>query len=369
MAVRAFTIRRSKKCSPLPPFPITTPSKCRKASRRRLSPRIPWSAGWAAHGRTCLATTKCRPNPGLPSLRPSPIPDIRCSWQGDTATGGRRPGETVLAVESRSDFGGKGANQAVVAARAGAETQLFATLGCDADGDRILARLIDDGVNTQNVVRLSCASDLSIVTVDARGEHTIVTRNTAAADYRPNLHTLLDATHAGDWIVQQGNLSAPVTAEVLDTARRKQRRTLLNPGPVCFDCRPMLAHVDILVVNQVEAAALTALDNPAHAAAALHDAGAREVLITLGAQGVLWCDDHGARLAAAVRAQAIDTVGAGDAFCGTLVAAPAQNLTMPIALRWALSVAASSVTRRGSQASFPDRATMRDLRNASADAE
>lgn len=279
------------------------------------------------------------------------------------------PGETVLAVESRSDFGGKGANQAVVAARAGAETQLFAALGCDADGDRILARLIDDGVNTQNVVRLSCASDLSIVTVDARGENTIVTRNTAAADYRPDLHTLLDASHAGDWIVQQGNLSAPVTAEVLDTARRKQRRTLLNPGPVRFDCRPMLAHVDILVVNQVEAAALTALDNPAHAAAALHDAGAREVLITLGAQGVLWCDEHGARLAAAVRAQAIDTVGAGDAFCGTLVAALAQNLTMPIALRWALSVAASSVTRRGSQASFPDRATMRDLRNASADAE
>src|SRR6218665_3799853 len=247
------------------------------------------------------------------------------------------PGETVLAVEGRSDFGGKGANQAVVAARAGAETQLFAGLGCcAADGDRILARLIDDGVNTQNVVRLSCASDLSIVPVEARGENTIVTRNTAAADYRPDLHTLLDPSHAGDWIVQQGNLSAPVTAEVLDTARRKQRRTLLNPGPVRFDCRPMLAHVDILVVNQVEAAALTALDNPAHAAAALHDAGAREVLITLGAQGVLWCDDHGARLAAAVRAQAIDTVGAGDAFCGTLVAALAQNLTMPIALRWAL---------------------------------
>src|SRR6218665_178338 len=127
------------------------------------------------------------------------------------------PGETVLAVESRSDFGGKGANQAVVAARAGAETQLFAALGCEADGDRILARLIDDGVNTQNVVRLSCASDLSIVTVDARGENTIVTRNTAAADYRPNLHTLLDATHAGAWIVQPGNLGAPVTAEGLDT--------------------------------------------------------------------------------------------------------------------------------------------------------
>src|SRR6218665_783678 len=116
------------------------------------------------------------------------------------------PGETVLAVESRSDFGGKGANQAVVAARAGAETQLFAALGGDADGDRILARLIGDGVITQNVVRLSCPRDLSIVTVDARGENTIVPHNLDAAVYRQELHPLRDATHAGAWIVQQGNL-------------------------------------------------------------------------------------------------------------------------------------------------------------------
>jgi ribokinase len=273
-------------------------------------------------------------------------------------------GETLLAVDTVSDFGGKGANQAVIATRAGASTQLFAALGCDADGDRILAKLIDEGIDTRHVVRLPCATDLSIVTVDDRGENTIVTRNDAAARYRPESRTLLDATRPGDWIVLQGNLSATVTADMLRGARLSRRRTLLNPGPVRFDCLPLLTDVDVLVVNRVEAAALSALDDPTRAAAALHHAGARDVFVTLGADGALWCDDAGTRHVAAMRTVAVDTVGAGDAFCGTLVAALGHNLAMPLALRWAQSAAALAVTRRGAQASFPDRAAMRDLLNS-----
>lgn len=275
-----------------------------------------------------------------------------------------QPGETTLALETVSDFGGKGANQAVVAARAGAATQLFAALGCDADGERILACLIGAGVDTAHVVRLCCATDLSIVTVDARAENTIVTRNDAAASYRPDARTLLAATDTGDWVVLQGNLSTQVTMDMLHAARRNRRRTLFNPGPVRLDYRLILASVDVLVVNRCEAAALSAIDDPIRAAAALHQAGASEVLVTLGADGVIWCNDCGAKSVAAVRAKVVDSVGAGDAFCGTLVAALAQGLPMPLALRWALSVAALTVARRGAQASFPDRAAMVDLRDS-----
>jgi ribokinase len=274
------------------------------------------------------------------------------------------PGETTLALESTSGFGGKGANQAVAAARAGASTLLFAAVGEDADGDRLIAQLNAEGIDTRHLLRMPCPTDLSIVTVDAAGENTIVTRNLAAANYRPDRCALHEATRDGDWIALQGNLSADVTAEVLRTARLRACRTLLNPGPVRFDCMPLLADLDVLVVNRVEAATLTALDDPALAAAALHRAGAHDVCVTLGADGVLWCGNHGTRHLAAVPAEAVDTVGAGDAFCGTLLAALALNLPMPNALRWAQAVAAYAVARPGAQASFPERAAMRGLLHA-----
>jgi ribokinase len=274
------------------------------------------------------------------------------------------PGETTLALESTSGFGGKGANQAVAAARAGASTLLFAAVGEDADGDRLIAQLNAEGIDTRHLLRMPCPTDLSIVTVDAAGENTIVTRNLAAANYRPDRCALHEATRDGDWIALQGNLSADVTAEVLRTARLRACRTLLNPGPVRFNCMPLLADLDVLVVNRVEAATLTALDDPALAAAALHRAGAHDVCVTLGADGVLWCGNHGTRHLAAVPAEAVDTVGAGDAFCGTLLAALALNLPMPNALRWAQAVAAYAVARPGAQASFPERAAMHGLLHA-----
>lgn len=270
-------------------------------------------------------------------------------------------GETSLAVETLYDLGGKGANQAMVAARAGTPTQLFAAIGQDAEGDRIAAQLSAEGIDTSHVMRVPYPTDLSIITVDARGENTIVTRNEAAAHYHPEPRSIVDATRAGDWIALQGNLSADFTAQMLRAARLGARRTLLNPGPVCFDCVPLLGDVDVLVVNRVEAATLSTHDDPARAAEALRQAGAREVCVTLGAQGVLWCNERATQHLPAMPAAAIDTVGAGDAFCGTLLAAFGRNLAMPLALRWAQAVAAIVVTRRGAQASFPERAAMRDL--------
>jgi ribokinase len=267
-------------------------------------------------------------------------------------------GETALAVETMQDFGGKGANQAVMARRAGAQVQLFAALGRDNEGERILARLIDEGIDTRHVVRLSCATDLSVVTVDQRGENTIVTRNEAASRYEPSSDEILDASRSGDWVVLQGNLGEAVTATLLRLTHAGQRRTLLNPGPVCFDCRPMLNDVDILVVNRVEAAALTRCEDPLEAAHALRESGAREVLVTLGAEGVLRANAEHTELLPAPLVHAIDTVGAGDAFCGMFVAALARGVSMRTALNQAQMAAAFTVARRGAQAAFPSRADL-----------
>jgi ribokinase len=267
-------------------------------------------------------------------------------------------GETALAVETMQDFGGKGANQAVMARGGGARGKAFAALGSDAEGERILARLIEEGIDTRHVMRLPCATDLSIVTVDQRGENTIVTRNEAASRYEPSPDELLDASSSGDWVVLQGNLGEAVTARMLHRAHAGERRTLLNPGPVSFDCRPLLNDVDILVVNRVEATALTRHEDPSEAALALLESGTREVLVTLGAEGVLWVNAEHAELLSATSVDAVDTVGAGDAFCGMFVAALAQGDSMRAALNQAQMAAAFTVARRGAQAAFPSRADL-----------
>jgi ribokinase len=273
-----------------------------------------------------------------------------------------RPGETSLALGSMQDFGGKGANQAVIAARAGAAVALLAAVGTDADGARMVAMLEAEGIDTGHIVRLDCATDVSIVTVDANGENTIVTRNDAASAYAPGAATLDAASEPGDWIVLQGNLSGAVTAALLSAARRGGRHTLLNPGPVQFDNRPLLPHVDVLVANRVEALALTGEADPHDAARSLHRHGVTDVLVTLGADGVLRCRADGRiEHVQASAVQAVDTVGAGDALCGTLAAGLAHGLPLDDALPGAMNVAAFVVGRHGTRASFPDRSRMQEL--------
>ena len=274
-------------------------------------------------------------------------------------------GETLLALPTREsgiDFGGKGANQALICARSGVKTSLFAALGTDAEGDRYLAHLSEQGVDVQFLHRCAAATDVSMITVDRNGENTIVTRSDAATGFRPELATVLKATSAGDWVALQGNLSESITADVLREAHLAGRHTFLNPGPVNFDCKPMLADVDVLVVNQVEAFLITAQSDPAAAAQALHKGGAKAVFVTLGARGVLYCGADGIFTEAAIAAEAIDTVGAGDAFCGVLLAGLAMQFSVRHALRWAQAAAAFTVARSGAQNAFPSVAMLSELR-------
>lgn len=273
-----------------------------------------------------------------------------------------QPGETSRALETACDFGGKGANQAVMAARAGAAVTLFAAVGRDADGERIVAMLERERIDTRHIARLDCATDLSIVTIDAAGENTIVTRSKAAGRFAPDASALESASRAGDWIALQGNLSPTVTATLLRWARQSGRKTFLNPGPAQFDYRASLPDVDVLVVNRVEAAVLSGQEDPHRAAQALRHAEAGDVLVTLGADGVVWCrGDRASVDLPAAMVTAVDTVGAGDAFCGTLLAALARGLAIGDALPDAMAVAAWAASHRGTQASFPERERMREL--------
>lgn len=314
--------------------------------------------GNAAIDRTVRVERLPVPGETVVALSPRGGPTARDATEERAGEGGdnRCAGDALDADHdawSGTDFGGKGANQALICARTGVKTALFAALGQDAEGDRYLAHLAREGVDTRFLQRGSWPTDLSMITVDRHGENTIVTQSDASTAYRPDALAVLAATRRGDWVALQGNLLGDVTGALLREARRAGRLTFLNPGPVRFDCRPMLPDVDVLVVNQVEAHAIAGRRDPLDAVRALRDGGARAVCITLGARGVVYGDGAGTVVEKASATRAIDTVGAGDAFCGVLLAGLAKRLAPRAALRWAQAAAARTVARSGAQRAFP----------------
>jgi len=273
-----------------------------------------------------------------------------------------RPGETVVARGASDDLGGKGANQAVVIARCGQKVRLVAAVGEDAIGERIRANLAAEGVETDGLWAWPGASDRCVICVDRHGENTIVSLIGAARDFDPLAKTALERRIApGDWVVLQGNLRASVTRACLALAKSKNATTALNPSPTFPASDYDWSLVDLVVLNRGEALELGGRVDPIQAARALIDAGAETAVVTLGAEGSALVSAGETLRADAPAVAAVDTVGAGDVFCGTLVAARARGLPWVEALGAATRAAAICVTRAGVLASFPTRDEMADI--------
>ncbi len=260
------------------------------------------------------------------------------------------PGETVLAATKHVDVGGKGLNQAVAAARAGAATRLVAAIGGDGHGELIRAKLAAEGLATDGLQVTGSPSDESIVLVTPIGENVIV--STAAAARGLSIERAaaeIDALAPGDLLLLQGNQTESLTRAALLAAQRRGIRTMLNPSPLAFDYGGLLDMVDIAVVNAVEAAALGAM-------------GANAVIVTDGARGARLCAVGRVDHVPAPSVMAVDTTGAGDVVCGVVAAGVVMGLPLVEALRWAMAAAACKVTRRGAFAGIPTAAEMWTLR-------
>lgn len=260
------------------------------------------------------------------------------------------PGETVLAATKHVDVGGKGLNQAVAAARAGAPTRLVAAIGGDRHGELIRAKLAAEGLATDGLQVTGSPSDESIVLVTPIGENVIV--STAAAARGLSIERAaaeIDALAPGDLLLLQGNQTESLTRAALLAAQRHGIRTMLNPSPLAFDYGGLLDMVDIAVVNAGEAAALGAM-------------GANAVIVTDGARGARLCAAGRVDHVPAPSVMAVDTTGAGDVVCGVVAAGVVLGLPLVEALRWAMAAAACKVTRRGAFAGIPTAAEMWTLR-------
>jgi ribokinase len=263
------------------------------------------------------------------------------------------PGETLLATSIQRTSGGKGANQAVAAARAGAaRTALIGAVGADGDGDTLLDGLTRDGIDVSGVRRLDDQpTGVALITVDARAENTIVVAagaNSAVALSEADLERLRDA----DVVLAQLEVPQRVVAAAA-AARRRGAVFVLNAAPAA-DLRPELAaQVDVLVVNEHEAVDLARrpdLDDAVRRL--LEDVPA--VLVTLGAQGArLLRRRAGDVHVAAPSVVAFDTVAAGDTFCGVYAAGLARGIDERASLERACAAASLTVQRPGAQASIP----------------
>ena len=273
-----------------------------------------------------------------------------------------RPGETILGGEFVTAAGGKGANQAVGAARAGGEVTFIARVGHDMFGDQAVSGFVRDGINVEYVSRdKSQPSGVALIFVAKDGENSIAVASGAnallsSADVKKAKRAFARASA----LVMQLETPLETVQAAAQLATKCGVPVILNPAPARKLPSALLKLVSILTPNESEAELLTGIKvcgerSAARAAAKLRASGVKTVIITLGARGAFVAGEDGAQLVRGFKVRTVDTTAAGDVFNGALAVALGEDQPLLDAVRFACAAAAISVTRLGAQPSAPHR--------------
>lgn len=266
------------------------------------------------------------------------------------------PGETVLASGTTTHRGGKGANQAMAAAKLGSSVAMIGKVGADAEGTGYLRALVDEGIDVAGVtVDIDRPTGHAYIALDDAGENAISVVPGANGRVGPE-----DVASCADQLaratVTLAQLEVPLMA-VKAAAGLCGGIFILNAAPAQQLGRDLMAMVDVLVVNRAELAMLAGAsqrdDAESMASQALGLEGPRAVVVTLGSAGALVVQGDDFRQAAAPRVAAVDTTGAGDAFCGALAHAMAGGEDLRSAVGWAVAAGAAATTKLGAQTGLP----------------
>jgi ribokinase len=271
-------------------------------------------------------------------------------------------GETVVGRSYQTGFGGKGANQAVAAARFGARVAMVNTLGDDNHGDAYLERFASEGIDTAFVRRTPGSSGVAPIWVDSRGTNRIIIVPGANNEVRPDVAAEAVTTLAPQVVIGQFEIPQASTAGAFTAARTIGATTILNPAPGAAVDPELLRVSDWLVPNETEFELVTgeplgdgAVDVAAMVAATAARLGT-SLVVTLGERGAIVAARDQAPVAVETpRVTAVDTTGAGDAFVGVFAVGLALGMEAVQAARLGCAAAADSVTRLGTQTSYPDR--------------
>lgn len=283
-----------------------------------------------------------------------------------------RPGETLAGRSFTTVPGGKGANQAVAAARLGAAVAMVGCVGADAYGDRLRDALLAEAIDCQALIALDHVSTgVASIMVDDHSQNAILIVAGANGELAPQVLERYDALlQSARIVICQLEVPEPTVRYALARARKLGKTVILNPAPAVAplpaDWYPL---IDYLIPNESEAQALTGLtvDSPEAArrvAGALRASGARNVIVTLGERGVVHAGAEGCEHWPAPVVKALDSTAAGDTFVGGLAAALAAGRSEADAIRFAQVAAALSVTREGAQPSIPTLREVEDFATA-----
>jgi ribokinase len=280
-----------------------------------------------------------------------------------TAASLPRPGETVLGRGFSMVAGGKGANQAVAAARSGGRCVILAAVGDDAFGPALRAGMTGAGVDTSLLRVLAGPSGVALIAVDDAGENQILVAPGANAGLTGLTARERAAIEGADALVCQLEVPIETVTEAAVVARAAGVRVVVNAAPARELPAELVRATDLLVVNQGEAEVVTGL--PGADVDELLDALLRQVpqvVVTRGARGAVYGERSGARLVVpATVVSTVDTTAAGDAFIGALTVAWTEGRPMPTALRWASAAGAACVRTLGAAGSLPARAAIDEL--------
>jgi ribokinase len=273
-----------------------------------------------------------------------------------------QPGETIIGRDFHTLPGGKGANQAVAAARLGAAVAMVGRVGSDAFARLLLDNLAAAGVDHTSVIQdPGAATGVALIVVDAAGQNTIVVASGANMRLSPaDVEAAESAIASADVLLLQLETPLETATRAAQIAHAHGVTVILNPAPAQPFPPTLLCLVDVLVPNESETALLTGLpmDSLAQveaAAGALRESGVGAVILTLGERGALLAQVGGTQVFPAFMVTAVDTTAAGDAFMGGLAVALAEGHSLAESIRWGNAAGALAATRLGAQPSLPTR--------------
>lgn len=272
------------------------------------------------------------------------------------------PGETIMGGSFMMNFGGKGANQAVAAARLNGNVHFIAKIGKDLFGKRSIEQYEDEGIHVEQIYSDPVLpSGVALIIVDANGENSIVVASGANSSLSPEdikkAHSVIEK---GDIMLIQLEIPIETVEYAAHLAKEKGIKVILNPAPARALSDRLLKNLYMIIPNETEAEILSGVkvtdwESAQKAADIIHAKGANIVVITLGSKGALIKEEGQYHKVPVPKVKAIDTTAAGDTFCGAVCVALTENMSVLDAVKFANKCASITVTRMGAQSSLPYR--------------
>lgn len=269
------------------------------------------------------------------------------------------PGETIRGATLLRTNGGKGANQAVAAARLGADVVFITCLGNDASGGMLSAQFAADGIDTSCIKLSATPTGTALIFVDDNAENCIAVAPGSNNDLLPaDIDAARSTMEGASYLLVQLVIPMPTVVRAVELAHSLGIKTIMNPAPMNPVPEDLFSRIWLITPNQTEAEQLTGVhveseDDAARAAEVLFAKGVKNVIVTMGSKGSLVCTPEALEFVPSRKVKAIDTTGAGDVYNGALVAALSQGKSLIEAARIATLASSIAVTRMGAQTSAP----------------